>query len=164
MKIIIVDIDGVCFSPTARLERCKDADGNIDWERAFNDDEVIQDPPIKGAKEATEKIVVGGFKIAYMTGRSQSCERGTFWSLEKNRFASCIQLYMRLKGDTREDYRVKTDMIVMHRLMGMDEFCAAVDDDWSGNLRPMYIDLGIPHFYTFDELFQDERFDNKFVD
>lgn len=39
-RVVIIDIDGICFNPTQRLERCKDAGGKIDWDKAFSNDEV----------------------------------------------------------------------------------------------------------------------------
>jgi hypothetical protein len=79
-NVVIVDIDGICFDPIERLNRCRKQDGKIDWARAFSNEEVIRDPIIPGASKAVYRISYS-FAIIYLTGRSYKCEIAT---LRKN--------------------------------------------------------------------------------
>jgi hypothetical protein len=159
MRTVIVDLDGVCFDPTDRLERCKDDSGNIDWERAFMDKEVIQDVPIPGAAKATLQIS-RRHPVIYMTGRSYYCHYATRLSLTVNGFASSFEgVIMRRLGDLRPDHEVKKEMILDRQ--DDNEFIAVIDDDWSGKLKAMYEALDIPHFYTFNEFFESEVWNNE---
>tara|TARA_Y100000310_G_scaffold60643_1_gene55968 strand:+ start:326 stop:811 length:486 start_codon:yes stop_codon:yes gene_type:complete len=149
MKTVIIDLDGVCFDSIPRLERCKDETGQINWDRAFSDAEVSGDLPLVGAAEATRKIE-NEFMVIYLTGRSTKCMLSTIGSLGRYNFAN-KPVMMRMSYDTRPDDKVKREHIENLKVWN---FVAAIDDDYSGKLKPMYESLGIPHFCTFEEFFQ----------
>lgn len=162
LKIVIVDLDGVCFDPIDRLNRCKDAEGNIDWERAFSNEEVAKDPVIEGAVKAT-RTIAKKYRLLYLTGRATSCFTATYEALEKHNFGEDIILpgkhrphfliRMRKLDDIRPDDVIKKEQIEYRRKHGA-EFLAAIDDDYNGQLKPMYENLGIPHYYNFNEFFE----------
>jgi hypothetical protein len=162
---IIIDLDGVCFDAMPRLERCKDASGIIDWNKAFSNEEVMLDPILPGASENVSKIS-HRFEIIYLTGRSKRCWVGTLAALRERHFPVPFGLRngleMRGRDDLRPAYEVKEDNITWLRMLPLYEekkyyhFIAAIDDDYSGILKPMYNRLGIPCFLSFDEFFRSE--------
>lgn len=153
MQTITIDIDGICFDPTARLERCKDEKGKIDWEKAFSDKEIIKDLPFRGAAKATHTIWKR-FRFCYLTGRSQSCHEATLIALRRCGFR-LAPIEMRKRDDFRSDHEIKTERIKSFQENGFD-FAAAIDDDYNGKLKPMYESLGIPCFTSFEEFFESE--------
>jgi hypothetical protein len=148
METVIVDIDGVCFDSTDRLDRCRDG-LTIDWKRAFSNKEVALDPPIKGAAGST-RIISRRYDIVYLTGRSETCREGTDEALRKHGFAEG-KLIMKAIDDYNPDHVFKSAEIDKE---AQREFIASIDDDWSGKLKDMYEDRGIPHFYLFEEFFE----------
>jgi len=166
MNTIIIDIDGICLDPTARLERCKDTKGVIDWERVFSNEEVSQDPPIEGAFEALGEIdEESSYHFIFITGRSDKCRDATENALldSDDPIYACpwARIFMRKDGDTRPDYEIKKEFIEAYKIIFREDFIAAIDDDWSGNLKRMYESLGIPMFYSFDEFFQSDWWDKE---
>jgi len=158
-KYVIIDIDGICFDPTDRLNRCKKEDGSIDWGKAFSNEEVRQDPVIEGAAEATQQIAEK-YWIVYMTGRSYDCFEATFHRLRDSNFAFA-RLVMREYGDLRPDYELKRNRIRDMRMFEAADFAAAIDDDYGGKLKPMYESLGIVCFTSFEDFFASEIWQNK---
>jgi hypothetical protein len=162
---IIIDLDGVCFDAMPRLERCKDAQGKIDWDRAFSNEEVMLDAILPGAPENVSKINKQ-FEIIYLTGRSKRCFDGTLEALRRGHFPVPTGfrsiLEMRAIDDLRPDHEIKEETIKWLRMLPLNEetkyynFIAAIDDDYSGKLKPMYEHLGIPCFLSFDEFFRNE--------
>jgi len=169
MLTIIIDLDGICFNPAERLNRCKKDDGTIDWDRAFSNSEVMQDSVIAGAAEAVFSIADIGFGIIYLTGRGNRCLKATWDALYNNQFVmpsydvpmSC-RLEMRDYDDVRPDNEIKEERIKWLKMLPLNEpekyydLVAAVDDDYNGTLKPMYEALGIPCFTSFKEFFSSE--------
>lgn len=147
-KVAIIDIDNTCVSANERLEGCTKND-EIDWDCAFDNQEIIKDPVIPGAPEAVKKIVDSGFSIIYLTGRSEVCRTGTEQTLAKYGFPQGVSILMRKIGDSRADEELKREVLLA--LSEQYEIIGAVDDDWSGKLSRMYEELGINHAKTFDE-------------
>ena len=155
MNTIIIDIDGICLDPIPRLNRCKQDDGTIDWNRAFRNAEVIQDPMLPNANAKVMLIVkqlidrYPSIHVIYLTGRSMSCREATLSAMGVMGFTRCHQqtLLMRKLGDTRPDAIIKSEYIDE---MTEDTFIAAIDDDYNGTLGPMYIEKNIPHYKSLD--------------
>jgi hypothetical protein len=153
-QYIIIDLDRICFDPTDRLERCKNSDGSIEWDRAFSNDEVYKDPVIEDAPRATQNIY-SLYGIMYLTARSRSCFEATFGMMVVEGFA-IDKMKMRPLWDSRKDYEFKRDRIEFMLSHEHMDFIAAIDADWSGKLKPVYKELGIPCFTSFDEFFNSE--------
>ena len=147
---IIVDIDGILFDPTARLERCKKLNNTIDWDKAFSNVEVINDPMLPNAN-AKLKLLSSLLSyvplIILMTGRSDACTDATIAAMVVNDIC-WDTIEMRKTNDLRPDHEVKAEMI---RLYSNYTFLFAVDDDYNGGLTPMYNSFGIPVYYSLDE-------------
>ena len=158
-RYVIIDIDGICFDPTDRLNRCKREDGTIDWHKAFSNEEVEKDPAIEGAAKATHRIDEF-YWIVYMTGRSNCCFEATFQRLRDSNFAFA-RVVMREQGDFRTDHELKRDCIEDMRIFEDAHFVAAIDDDYGGRLKPMYESLGIVCFTSFEDFFASEIWQNK---
>jgi hypothetical protein len=146
MKSIIVDLDGICFDADERIKRHTHPDGTIDWDGAYKNTEIENDPIIPGAPEATQQIAER-YEIVYITGRSEICRLGTLSALRKHDFTEGL-LCMRGRFDIRSGAIVKREWI--NKLP--NDFMAAVDDD--KKLREMYLDCELIHFFGFEELFE----------
>jgi len=153
-KIVIIDIDGVLFDPTERLERCKEEGGIINWARAFSNEEVYQDPVIKGAPEAIQQIN-SRFRIIYLTGRSNNCVDATTERMREEGFVK-ERIITRPSGDFTPDDKLKRESIEKLRFLYDYDFVAVIDDNYNGKLKPMYEALGIPCFLTFQDFFQSD--------
>jgi len=122
---------------------------SIDWEKAFSNKEIAQDPIIDGAIESTQRIA-SEYWIIYLTGRSEKCQEATFNALTNSAFGKGV-LFMRQRNDIRPDEIIKRELI--QSLQESYQFIGAIDDDYSGRLQAMYEACNIPHVYTFDEFF-----------
>ena len=151
MKTIIIDIDGICFDPAGRLNRCRNEDGTTNWKRAHSNDEVAQDPVIEGAAEATKKIW-RQFDIYYLTDRRKTCYDATLDALWKNHFRDA-PIEVRQYDDVRPELEMKAVRIKMLQEQGIN-LIAAIDDD--GTLKSMYETSGVPCFTSFKDFFESE--------
>lgn len=165
MYTILMDIDGICFDPIERLNRCKNPDQSIDWDRAFSNAEVIQDPMLPNANAKVMLIIrlltskyqsidiyylYQSIDIYYLTGRSTQCREATLSALNTLNFMSAHYqtLLMRDLGDIRPDAIIKAEHI---KRLTEDTIIAAVDDDYNGTLGPMYTEHKIPHYKSLDD-------------
>ena len=152
MKAIIIDIDGVCFDCTDRLNRCR-KDGEIDWKQAFCNSEVIRDPvfPNAAAKVRLIAELFPDVRIVYMTGRSDVCRLATRAALKTHNFPEWSSLYMRSHIDYRPDTEVKAGLIdELRNGIAQLTFVAAIDDNYDGKLSIMYESMGIDWFISLD--------------
>ena len=170
----IIDLDGVCFNPVERLQKCltqpwetvlhiwnkamscftpAEAD-KINWECAQNNDLVSKDPIIPGAPQRV-RLISKFYNIRYLTGRSEVCRRGTVESLVGNEFPLPQDgLIMRKEEDLRPDVEVKLEAFDMLKEQG-HLLAFVVDDDWSGKLHSLCIEeLSLPHYYSLRDYFQ----------
>ena len=166
MNTILIDIDGICFDPLPRLDRCKKEDGSIDWGRAFSNSEVIQDPMLPNASAKVLFIVrlltnkYRSINVYYLTGRSTQCREATLSVMGTMNFARCQEhaILMREDKDIRPDAVIKAEHI---QQLTEDTIIAAIDDDYNGTLGPMYASKNIPHYKSLDSyivyLTQEER-------
>lgn len=159
MQTVIIDLDGICFDSAARLERCKDNEGKIDWDKAFSDKEIIQDPAIPGAAKSTH-IIQRRFQLLYLTGRSDKCHKITAIALQAHGFFTRATMAMRKPDDFHPDHEIKAKKIQAYQEANY-EFVAAIDDDYNGKLKPFYEDLGIPCFTSFAQFFESEIWKKK---
>ena len=154
MNTILIDIDGICFDPTERLNRCKYPQGTTDWNRAFSNSEVIQDPMLPNANSKVMLIVrllthqYQSINVLYLTGRSTQCREATLSALNTYNFTRAHHqtLLMREKEDIRPDVIVKADHIQQ-----LNTIIASIDDDYNGTLGPMYKEHKIPHYKSLDD-------------
>lgn len=156
MTTILIDIDGICLAPTDRLDRCKNPDGKTDWNRAFSNCEVIQDPMLPNANAKVILIVrlliskYQSINVYYLTGRSTQCREATLAVLNTFNFtrAHYQTLLMREDKDIRPDVVIKAEHIDN---LTEDTIIAAIDDDdYHGTLGPMYVERNIPHYKSLD--------------
>lgn len=161
---VAIDLDGVCFYAIPRLIKhaigeytltiqketgLPIIEGEFDWDRMQTSEEVITDPVIIDAPEATREIATN-YDIVYITARPDSCKKGTLEALVKNGFAEGL-LWMREYGDWRSSAIIKKELIIENEYRLNALIVAAIDDDYNGGLKAMYEELGIPHFYTLKE-------------
>lgn len=151
-KIVLVDLDEIVFDSSQRIQKAT-INGVIDWDLALDNEMVKYDPVIEGAVEAVNQIADMGFQICYLTGRMCSCQDGTLKALNKAGFPDGW-LEMRNYDDLRPVHVIKGKVIERFMSHGDKRIVAAVDDDYSGTARDMYISYEIPHFYDFDSLIE----------
>lgn len=148
-NIVLVDLDETLFDSTQRIQEAT-INGEIDWDLALDNLKVEQDPVMEGAVEAVNQIANMGFQICYLTGRMCSCYDGTVKALLNAGFPQGW-LEMRKYDDLRSVDAVKGEVI--ERFLSHEDklLVAAVDDDYSGTARDMYLSYDIAHFYEFSD-------------
>jgi uncharacterized HAD superfamily protein len=115
-KVIIVDLDGTITAHDPEIR------GPYDTEF----EKIIQDSPIKEVVEVVRALYHQGYKILYVTGRSNETEEATREWLRL--FAPpYISLYMRKRNDFREDSVVKKEIYETHIANHYDVLCVLDD-------------------------------------
>ena len=107
-KTVIVDIDGTIADITHRLPLIQGE--SPDWNKFYS--QCFQDKPILPMIEVVRGLCMGGFHIAFMTGRVETVRKETYDWILKNcgkMFENCA-LYMRSDGDHRPDSELKSAM------------------------------------------------------
>lgn len=151
-NIVLVDLDEIVFDSTERIQKAT-INGVIDWDVALDNEMVKYDPVIEGAVEAVNQITNMGFQVCYLTDRSKSCYFGTLMAINKAGFPD-EWLEMRNYDDLRPVHVIKGKVIERFMSHGDKLIVAAIDDDYSGTARDMYLNYNIPHFYDFDSLIE----------
>ncbi len=151
-NIVLVDLDETLFDSSQRIQEAT-IDGVINWDIAMDSERVKYDLVIEGAVEAVNKIADMGFIVCYLTGRSHKCYHGTSIALRNAGFPIDIHpnewLEMRKIDDLRPVEVIKGKVIERFMSHGDKLIVAAVDDDYSGTARDMYLSYDIAHFYDF---------------
>lgn len=85
----------------------------------FEEHKVAEDKVIEPVAEVLRALAAYRFKIIYVSGRSEACRKDTEWWLRSNilnHMGSAITLFMRQKGDHRNDAIVKKEIYDNHIL------------------------------------------------
>ena len=104
-KWVVFDIDGVLADPTHRLPHIQKPEP--DWDAFFG--AVSQDTPREKEVEILRSLAQN-FNILLLTGRSDQCMEATATWFKAHQIPWAV-LYMRVKGDHREDHVVKPDRL-----------------------------------------------------
>lgn len=104
MSYVIVDIDGTCSDPTHRLHHIAGKPKNWD---AFHDE--VGDDAVHGDICKIVWALAKCAQIVYMSGRMERCRHDTLRWLAKHGFP-LAELHMRMDGDYRPDYVVKSEL------------------------------------------------------
>ena len=131
MNSIICDIDGVILE-TPRWYEMDDFYQNLD-----------QCVPNDWAVSLINGLHKQHIKIIFLTARDEKCRSYTKYQLEQL-FDFNIHLYMRTRGDEREDYIVKAEHI--ERLLKKENILFAIDDNYQNCL--MFNQYKIPAFHV----------------
>ena len=131
MNSIICDIDGVILE-TPRWYEMDDFYQNLD-----------QCVPNDWAVSLINGLHNQHIKIIFLTARDEKCRSYTKYQLEQL-FDFNIHLYMRTRGDEREDYIVKAEYV--ERLLKKENILFAIDDNYQNCL--MFNQYKIPAFYV----------------
>lgn len=131
MNSIICDIDGVILE-TPRWYEMDDFYQNLD-----------QCVPNDWAVSLINGLHNQHIKIIFLTARDEKCRSYTKYQLEQL-FDFNIHLYMRTRGDEREDYIVKAEHV--ERLLKRENILFAIDDNYQNCL--MFNQYKIPAFHV----------------
>lgn len=131
MNSIICDIDGVILE-TPRWYEMDDFYQNLD-----------QCVPNDWAVSLINGLHNQHIKIIFLTARDEKCRSYTKYQLEQL-FDFNIHLYMRTRGDEREDYIVKAEHV--ERLLKKENILFAIDDNYQNCL--MFNQYKIPAFHV----------------
>lgn len=131
MNSIICDIDGVILE-TPRWYEMDDFYQNLD-----------QCVPNDWAVSLINGLHNQHIKIIFLTARDEKCRSYTKYQLEQL-FDFNIHLYMRTRGDEREDYIVKAEHV--ERLLKKENILFAIDDNYQNCL--MFNQYKIPSFHV----------------
>ena len=131
MNSIICDIDGVILE-TPRWYEMDDFYQNLD-----------QCVPNDWAVSLINGLHNQHIKIIFLTARDEKCRSYTKYQLEQL-FDFNIHLYMRTRGDEREDYIVKAEYV--ERLLKKENILFAIDDNYQNCL--MFNQYKIPAFHV----------------
>lgn len=106
MKTYIVDIDGTVANNEHRIHYITDGHKNWDaWHANAHRDE-----PIEQMIEILDMAVAAGIKIVFCTGRDEKCREDTLQWFDDHDIP-CDALYMRKRGDRRDDDIVKFELL-----------------------------------------------------
>ena len=131
MNSIICDIDGVILE-TPRWYEMDDFYQNLD-----------QCVPNDWAVSLINGLHNQHIKIIFLIARDEKCRSYTKYQLEQL-FDFNIHLYMRTRGDEREDYIVKAEHV--ERLLKKENILFAIDDNYQNCL--MFNQYKIPAFHV----------------
>ena len=155
MKYIIFDIDGVLADCSHRLKYIQGE--NKDYDKFYSKEEILKDKVLKNGQtllhaidrsideDAKNKFFngeIGEFsriRIAFITGRNESCRSATKKWLWDNISDFTLHFYMRPKNDYRPAHEVKKDLIKKH--IGFENILFAFDDD--DQVNEMYKKHGV---------------------
>ena len=155
MEYIVFDIDGVLADCSHRLHYIQGE--NKDYDKFYSKEELWKDKVLKSGqtlvhaldrsidKDAKNKFFneeIGEFsriRIAFITGRNESCKLATTKWLWDNISEYTLHLHMRPKNDYRPAHEVKKDLIEKH--IGFENILFAFDDD--DQVNEMYKKRGI---------------------
>lgn len=113
-KAIIVDIDGTLAKHNGRSP--------------YDETRVSEDTVINPVAEVVSSMQEKGYKILFVSGRTDSCYKETErWLRDNSLWTDRCQLHMRKTGDTRPDYIIKEE-IVKEKISSESNVVAAVDD------------------------------------
>ena len=131
MNSIICDIDGVILE-TPRWYEMDDFYQNLD-----------QCVPNDWAVSLINGLHNQHIKIIFLTARDEKCRSYTKYQLEQL-FDFNIHLYMRTRGDEREDYIVKAEHV--EKILKKENILFAIDDNYQNCL--MFNQYKIPAFHV----------------
>jgi predicted secreted acid phosphatase len=111
-KSIVLDIDGT-LADTPHVS--SDQYHQIDWE-AWNEKNVSS-PAFSWAVEMAEIYYQAGYEILFITARDDSVRTRNAtlaWISSHLPFVEEVKLYMRTRGDFKDDYIVKSEIYMDH--------------------------------------------------
>ena len=107
----VIDIDGTIADESLRRKRAIDRDGDINWRKYFREDLVLEDIPIKKAREVLRWIQEQGCHIIYLSSRDEKLVNTTKEWLIRHRFPG---------GDLRHRHKYrKTDKFKIETIRAM---------------------------------------------
>src|SRR5580693_706300 len=110
MKIVIFDIDGTLADLRHRLHYVKN--GGRNWDEFFAS--VGEDRPIWPMIELFHALA-SEYRIIIVSGRNETIREATEKWLWEHNITAYAGLYMRPKGDHRQDYIVKKEILAIIR-------------------------------------------------
>lgn len=119
----VFDLDGTLANCDHRLHHIRDKSPK-DWDAYFA--ECAGDAPITHMVELALTLWHAGEEIIYVTGRSDQCREETVAWLDKQGLPN-EPLYMRKKGDHRNDDILKIELLAQARADGWEPVMAFED-------------------------------------
>lgn len=106
-KVVVCDLDGTLCNLDSRLHHVrKPAGEKKNWKGFFDD--LINDEPHEWCFQLVHAMAESGFPVVYASGRPDDYKRKTEqWLRENNLDLHDNRLYMRCRGDHREDFIAK---------------------------------------------------------
>jgi len=115
MKSYIFDIDGTLADCSHRLHLIKNEPKN--WKEFFS--RVLDDKPIKHMVDLCKILIYHNYHVTFVSGRSEECRDDTERWLVRN-VSIYLPLYMRKKGDHRDDDILKIELLSELRADGIE--------------------------------------------
>lgn len=149
--LIICDIDGTIANFEKRAKKAGTAPSREDrpafqaWlDRVQNNKTLAKDEPISEVVNCVNALHESGYKIVFLTGRSDIFRNVTMrWLMQNTNITSPI-LHMRTDGDWRSAAHYKESKIraILKEHKGS---ILAIDDDYDNDTTHVYAKYGIKH-------------------
>ena len=124
MNCYIVDIDGTIANTEHRIHYI--TNGHKDWDGWHSN--AHKDEPIEEVVSILDMAAAAGIKIVLCTARDEKCRQDTIDWLHANDIPYDA-LYMRRKGDRRDDDIIKFELLKVIRADGYDPILVLEDRD-----------------------------------
>lgn len=149
--LVLVDLDGTICDWAKRAKKAgvqPDRDNKEafqEWlDRVQNEKSLAKDEPILEVVKAVNALYTDGYRIVFLTGRSENYRRVTTnWLLRHLSIASPV-LYMRGDSDGRSPAKYK-ESVIKTLLKEHRGHVLAIDDDFDSDTNAVYKKLGIVH-------------------
>ena len=128
-KLVLVDIDDTLAVVSDTRRKFSE---NEDWDKV-GDSDVTVDEPINQVMAMVKILMDSGYKIIFLTGRSDTLRPGTMIWLNKHfgefgNDLSGTRLFMRKSGDIRSNLDVKKSLLDEYNI-DLDDVLMAFEDD-----------------------------------
>jgi HAD superfamily, subfamily IIIB (Acid phosphatase) len=139
--LVIVDIDGTIANGERRFKKAgpePKGRGPKYWawlKKVQTRQSILADKPVQGMKPLIASLLACGHNLVYLTGREEKYSDVTIEWLNKYKFPTFPDLYMRPTGDNRcnSDYKES----VIQQLIEPWQETLVIDDDYTGEIAKL---------------------------